>query len=104
MDLPRDQRTSPTRTFGGPPSRREDGAGGAQPGWIGFGSAGADGRQSQWTDRGGSRALRNARAGRVAVCGCSVGAGGTARKPLAALGLGLTAALRVRAVRAVGAG
>ena len=33
-----------------------------------------------------------------------VGACGTARKPLASLGLGLTAALRVRAVRAVGAG
>ena len=42
--------------------------------------------------------------GRVAVCGCSVGACGTARKPLASLGLGLTAALRVRAVPAVGAG
>jgi single-strand DNA-binding protein len=33
-----------------------------------------------------------------------VGACGTARKPLASLGLGLAAALRVRAVRAVGAG
>jgi len=33
-----------------------------------------------------------------------VGACGTARKPLASLGLGLTAALRVRAVPAVGAG
>jgi single-strand DNA-binding protein len=40
----------------------------------------------------------------VAGFGCSVGACGTARKPLAALGLGLTAALRVRAVRAGGAG
>ena len=38
-------------------------------------------------------------AGRVAGCGCSVGARGTQRKPLAALGLGLAAALRVRSVR-----
>jgi hypothetical protein len=43
-------------------------------------------------------------AGRVAGCGCSVGACGSARKPLAALGLGLTAALRVRFARVVGAG
>jgi hypothetical protein len=43
-------------------------------------------------------------AGRVAGFGCSVGASGTARKPLALLGLGLTAALRVRFVRAGGAG
>jgi hypothetical protein len=43
-------------------------------------------------------------AGRVPAIGCIVGAFGTARKPLASLGLGLTAALRVRCVRAVGAG
>ena len=41
---------------------------------------------------------------RVASCGCSVGACGTERKPLASLGLGLTAALRVRSVRVGGAG
>jgi single-strand DNA-binding protein len=40
----------------------------------------------------------------VPAFGCIVGACGTARKPLASLGLGLTAALRVRFVRAVGAG
>jgi hypothetical protein len=40
-------------------------------------------------------------AARVAACGCSVGARGTERKPLASLGLGLTAALRVRSVRVV---
>ena len=45
-----------------------------------------------------------AQAGRVPAIGCIVGACGTARKPLASLGLGLTAALRVRFVRAVGAG
>jgi single-strand DNA-binding protein len=37
-----------------------------------------------------------ARAGGVSAVGCMVGACGTARKPLASLGLGLTAALRVR--------
>jgi len=40
----------------------------------------------------------------VPAIGCIVGACGTARKPLASLGLGLTAALRVRSVPAVGAG
>jgi hypothetical protein len=40
--------------------------------------------------------------GRAAVCGYIVGACGTARKPLAALGLGLAAALRVRSVRDLG--
>jgi hypothetical protein len=39
-----------------------------------------------------------ARAGRVPAIGCIVGACGTARKPLASLGLGLAAALRVRFV------
>ena len=53
---------------------------------------------------GVSVSLRAGGAARVAGCGCMVGACGTARKPLASLGLGLTAALRVRAVRAVGAG
>src|SRR5215218_7644209 len=47
---------------------------------------------------------RSSRAVRVAGCGCSVGACGTARKPLAALGLGLAAALRVRSGPSVGAG
>jgi single-strand DNA-binding protein len=40
----------------------------------------------------------------VAGFGCSVGACGTVRKPLASLGHGPGAALRVRAVRAGGAG
>jgi single-strand DNA-binding protein len=40
----------------------------------------------------------------VAAYGCRVGACGAARKPLASLGLGLTAALRVRSAPAVGAG
>src|SRR5215207_4185049 len=53
---------------------------------------------------GVSVSLRAGGAARVAGCGCMVGACGTARKPLALLGLGLAAALRVRAVRAVGAG
>src|SRR5829696_2619624 len=39
-----------------------------------------------------------ARAGCVPGFGCMVGACGTARKPLALLGLGLTAALRVRLI------
>jgi single-strand DNA-binding protein len=47
---------------------------------------------------------RRSQAVRVAACGCSVGACGTARKPLAALGLGLTSALRVRFAPSVGAG
>jgi hypothetical protein len=47
--------------------------------------------------------LRFLEAVRLAA-GCSVGACGTARKPLAALGLGLSAALRVRSAPAVGAG
>src|SRR5215213_6036980 len=53
---------------------------------------------------GVSVSLRAGGAARVAGCGCMFGACGTARKPLASLGLGLTAALRVRTVRAVGAG
>jgi single-strand DNA-binding protein len=53
---------------------------------------------------GVSVSLRAGGAVRVAGCGCMVGACGTARKPLASLGLGLTAALRVRAVPAGGAG
>src|SRR5215204_3797088 len=53
---------------------------------------------------GVSVSLRACGAGRVAGCGCMVGACGTARKPLASLGLGLAAALRVRTVPAVGAG
>jgi hypothetical protein len=43
-----------------------------------------------------SLSTATARAGRVPAIGCMVGACGTARKPLASLGLGLTAALRVR--------
>src|SRR4051812_584667 len=48
--------------------------------------------------------LRFLQAVRLAAGGCMVGAGGTARKPLAALGLGLMAALEVRSAPAVGAG
>jgi single-strand DNA-binding protein len=51
-----------------------------------------------------SLSAATARAGRAPAIGCSVGACGTERKPLASLGLGLTAALRVRSVRAGGAG
>jgi len=57
--------------------------------------AGAGGRSARGCRRRFSRAVR------VAACGGSVDARGTERKPLAALGLGLTAALRVRAVRVV---
>jgi hypothetical protein len=68
-------------------------AGGLVVGPVGLGPA--EGR--------GGRAcgLRVSLAVRVAACGCSVGARGTERKPLASLGLGLTAALRVRSVRVV---
>src|SRR4051795_10528669 len=48
--------------------------------------------------------LRFLEAVRLAAGGPSVGACGTARKPLAALGLGLRAALPVRSAPAVGAG
>src|SRR3954452_24658891 len=48
--------------------------------------------------------LRFLEAVRLAARGPSVGACRTARKPLAALGLGLAAALRVRSAPAVGAG
>src|SRR5215211_218554 len=73
---------------------------GTSPSWSG----------SRWSGQGHaapasvSVSLRACGAARVAGCGCMVGACGTARKPLASLGLGLAAALRVRAVRAVGAG
>ena len=53
---------------------------------------------------GGACGLRDSLAGRGSACGCSVGACGTQRKPLALLGLGLTAALRVRSVRVGAAG
>jgi hypothetical protein len=54
---------------------------------VGFGLV----ESSQATDRAGVMALGVLPMlwrGRVAVCGCSVGACGTARKPLAVLGLG----------------
>jgi hypothetical protein len=54
-----------------------------------------------WEPVRGACGLRDSQAVRVAACGCSVGARGTERKPLASLGLGLTAALRVRSVRVV---
>src|SRR5215207_4638606 len=65
---------------------------------------------SRWSGQGHAAAagvsvsLRAGGAGRVAGCGRMVGARGAARQPPAALGLGLTGALRVRAVRAGGAG
>src|SRR4051812_10145042 len=61
-------------------------------------------RRERW--RGGSVHVVVASRGvvRVAGCVCSVGARGTERKPLASLGLGLTAALRVRTVRVVAPG
>src|SRR5215211_6162549 len=73
---------------------------GTSPSWSGSRWSG----QGHAAPAGVSVSLRACGAARVAVCGCMVGACGTARKPLASLGLGLTAALRVRAVRAVGAG
>jgi hypothetical protein len=45
-----------------------------------------------------SLSAATARAGCVPAVGCMVGACGIARKPLASLGLGLTAALRVRLI------
>src|SRR5215207_8285319 len=70
------------------------------PSWSGSRWSG----QGHAVPAGVSVSLRVCGAGRVAGCGCMVGACGTARKPLASLGLGLAAALRVRAVPAVGAG
>src|SRR5215211_5197843 len=71
-----------------------------RPSWSGSRSFG----QGHAGAAGVSVSLRAGGAARVAGCGCMVGACGTARKPLASLGLGLTGALRVRAVPAVGAG
>src|SRR5215210_3296334 len=70
------------------------------PSWSGSRWSG----QGHAAPAGVSVSLRACGTVRVAVFGCMVGACGTARKPLASLGLGLTAALRVRAVPAVGAG
>src|SRR5215217_7721315 len=70
-------------------------------------AAGQGTHGGSWSGPGVVRAVESVRSFqtvRVAACGCSVGAGGTARKPLAALELGLTAALRVRFAPAVGAG
>src|SRR5215217_3328284 len=70
------------------------------PSWSGSRWSG----QADVAPAGVSGSLRACGVARVAGCGCMVGACGTARKPLASLGLGLTGALRVRAVPAGGAG
>src|SRR3954447_8328360 len=101
MELLRDQRTSPSIAAGRPRRTRERRTCRIHSAALRFDRFGGVGRSARSIGGGVSCVVLMARGGRVAVWGCSVGACGTARKPLAALGLGLTAALRVRAVRAV---
>src|SRR3954451_18746879 len=104
MGPPRDQRTSPSSSWssqqGACVCRDYD----AQRRRAVLGPFGSSGPGVTPVGAGASGLLRVSAAGRVAGFGGSVGPCGTAGKPLAALGLGLTVALRVRFVRAGGAG
>src|SRR4051794_1579419 len=104
MEPARDQRTSPPSPWSSQNRTHATAAGTARNGEWRFSVPPALAGGVVSVGVGASGVLRVCAAGRVAGCGCSVGACGTARKPLAALGLGLAAALRVRAVRAGGAG
>src|SRR4051812_26736881 len=104
MEPARDRRTSPSSPWSSRQGACEFRGYGAQRRMVVLGPVGTGLRGVVPVGVGASGVLRVCAAGRVAGCGCSVGACGTARKPLTALGLGLAAALRVRAVRAGGAG